>query len=103
MPVTSAQRALAIGLAVFVMSAVAAPSVAVAKNPLGRAQFQTVLPFRMSGSPLSGGVKRHKRSRFRMKSILRYSTTIELGDTDVTMRVRARLKPRSVFKFDILF
>ena len=105
MSVTSTQRVLAIGLAVFVMSAVATPSIAVAKKPLSRVLFRSAIPSPTFDSSFSDsrGFERSKRSRHRVKSILRYSTRFELGDTDVTMRVRARLKLRSMFKFDVLF
>jgi hypothetical protein len=105
MSVTSIQRALAIGLAVFVMSAVAAPSIAAAEKSLSKVFFRSAIPSPTFDASFSGsrGLKRSKRSRHRIKSVLRYSTQFELGATDVTVRVRARLKPRSIFKFDIRF
>jgi hypothetical protein len=105
MTITSTQRVLAIGLAVFVMSAVAAPSIATAEKPLNEVFFRSAIPSPTFDSSFSGlrGLKKSKRSHYRVKSILRYSTSFELGNTDVTMRLRARLKPRSIFKFDIIF
>lgn len=43
-----------------------------------------------------------RRSR-EVRPVLRYTKTLEVGGASMVLRLRARLKPRSVLKFELVF